>query len=181
MEPKNIDYLVCGHPDVSYHGVKTWCPEFENFRRQLGILYCGEYGRRADGTSDDYFFVAYNMHWEPHEFDLPKLPKGMKWTLCINTDDATITDLSARESLEAGRSRRKSFVSIWFRRGLFWIFRSFKANFRSGIRKGWQESRESGKIGKTGECQKRTGKGSGDCGCGSARTVRTELKEDKAS
>ena len=54
VEPKNIDYLVCGHPDVSYHGVKTWCPEFENFRRQLGILYCGEYGRRADGTSDDY-------------------------------------------------------------------------------------------------------------------------------
>ena len=28
VEPKNIDYLVCGHPDVSYHGVKTWCPEF---------------------------------------------------------------------------------------------------------------------------------------------------------
>lgn len=81
VEPKNIDYLVCGHPDVSYHGVKTWCPEFENFRRQLGILYCGEYGRRADGTSDDYFFVAYNMHWEPHEFDLPKLPKSTAWTL----------------------------------------------------------------------------------------------------
>lgn len=88
VEPKNIDYLVCGHPDVSYHGVKTWCPEFENFRRQLGILYCGEYGRRADGTSDDYFFVAYNMHWEPHEFDLPKLPRGMHWITCINTDDA---------------------------------------------------------------------------------------------
>ena len=29
VEPKNIDYLVCGHPDVSYHGVKTWCPEFD--------------------------------------------------------------------------------------------------------------------------------------------------------
>ncbi len=87
VEPKNIDYLVCGHPDVSYHGVKTWCPEFENFRRQLGILYCGEYGRKPDGSSDDYFFVAYNMHWEPHEFDLPKLPKKMHWTVCINTDD----------------------------------------------------------------------------------------------
>ena len=45
-EPKNTDYLVCGHPDVSYHGVKTWCPEFENFRRQLGIMYCGEYGEK---------------------------------------------------------------------------------------------------------------------------------------
>lgn len=36
QEPKVMDYLACGHPDVSYHGVKAWCPEFENFRRQLG-------------------------------------------------------------------------------------------------------------------------------------------------
>lgn len=85
-EPKNTDYLVCGHPDVSYHGVKTWCPEFENFRRQLGIMYCGEYGTRQDGTPDDYFYTAYNMHWEPHEFALPKLPKGLKWHLSFNTD-----------------------------------------------------------------------------------------------
>ena len=26
----------------------------------MECIYCGEYGRRADGTSDDYFFVAYN-------------------------------------------------------------------------------------------------------------------------
>lgn len=84
-EPKNIDYLVCGHPDVSYHGVKTWCPEFESFRRQLGIMYCGAYGEKADGGPDDYFFVAYNMHGEPHEFSLPKLPKGMRWHLAVNT------------------------------------------------------------------------------------------------
>ncbi len=86
-EPRNMDYLACGHPDVSYHGVRAWCPEFESFRRQLGILYCGEYGRRADKTPDDFFFVAYNMHWEPHEFALPKLPAGLAWHLCLNTDE----------------------------------------------------------------------------------------------
>lgn len=87
QEPAGMDYLVCGHPDVSYHGVKAWCPEFENFRRQLGIMYCGDYAKRPDGSSDDFFFTAYNMHWEPHEFALPKLPKGMKWHLAFNTDD----------------------------------------------------------------------------------------------
>ncbi len=92
-EPKNIDYLVCGHPDVSYHGVRAWCPEFEGFRRQLGIMYCGEYGRKADQTPDDYFFVAYNMHWEPHEFALPKLPKGMRWHVSFNTDDAKVNGI----------------------------------------------------------------------------------------
>lgn len=25
------------------------------------------------------FYVLYNMHWEPHMFGLPHLPKGAKW------------------------------------------------------------------------------------------------------
>lgn len=86
MEPRVMDYLACGHPDVSYHGVKAWCPEFENFRRQLGVMYCGEYAKNQDGTKDNYFFVTYNMHWEPHEFALPNLPKKMKWYLAFDTD-----------------------------------------------------------------------------------------------
>lgn len=84
--PKNLDYLACGHPDVSYHGVRAWYPEFENYRRQLGILYCGEYDRCADGSSDNYFYVAYNMHWESHAFALPNLPDGLFWHVSINTD-----------------------------------------------------------------------------------------------
>ncbi|HJC48337.1 MAG TPA: alpha-amylase [Candidatus Lachnoclostridium pullistercoris] len=87
-EPKVMDYKVCGYPDVSFHGVKAWCPEFENFRRQLGVLYCGEYGLKPDGTADDFFYVIYNMHWEPHEFALPHLPKDRKWLVAVNSDDA---------------------------------------------------------------------------------------------
>ncbi len=85
-EPMIMDYKACGLPDVSYHGVKAWCPEFENFRRQLGIFYFGEYGRKPDGTADNNFYVAYNMHWEPHEFDLPNLSKGERWHVAFNTD-----------------------------------------------------------------------------------------------
>lgn len=86
-EPRVMDYLACGHPDISYHGEKAWFPEFENFRRQMGIMYCGEYGKLPDGTADDYFFVTYNMHWEPHEFALPNLPRKKKWYMAFNTDD----------------------------------------------------------------------------------------------
>ncbi len=88
-EPKVMDYLSCGHPDVSYHGEKAWCPEFENFRRQLGILYFGRYGQLLDGSYDHTFFVVYNMHWEPHEFSLPNLPKNLYWHIAINTDART--------------------------------------------------------------------------------------------
>ncbi len=87
QEPKVMDYLGCGHPDISYHGVKAWCPEFENFRRQLGIMYCGAYAVNDDKTQDNSFFVAYNLHWEPHEFSLPNLPKGQKWHVALNTDE----------------------------------------------------------------------------------------------
>lgn len=99
-EPRVMDYLACGHPDISYHGVRTWCPEFEHFRRQIGIMYCGEYGRKADQTPDDYFFVAYNMHWEPHEFALPNLPKQKQWRVAFNTDDK-----SANGYYEPGQER----------------------------------------------------------------------------
>ncbi|MFV0242503.1 MAG: alpha amylase C-terminal domain-containing protein, partial [Lacrimispora sphenoides] len=85
-EPRIMDYLACGFPDVSYHGVKAWCPEFDNYRRQLGIFYFGEYGRKPDGTADNNFYVAYNMHWEPHEFDLPNLPKKEQWHVVFHTD-----------------------------------------------------------------------------------------------
>ncbi|MDO4328835.1 MAG: alpha-amylase [Lachnospiraceae bacterium] len=93
QEPKIMDYLSCGQPDVSYHGVKAWCPEFESFRRQLGILYCGKYGKLPDGTCDDYFFVVYNLHWEPHEFSLPNLPKGRYWHIAIDTDAKAVNGI----------------------------------------------------------------------------------------
>lgn len=104
-EPKNMDYLSCGFPDVSYHGVRAWCPEFENYRRQLGIFYWGKYGRRSDGTVDHNFYVAYNMHWEPHQFDLPNLPKEERWHVVFHTDKDEINGMYPRgeEPLAEGR------------------------------------------------------------------------------
>ena len=99
-EPTLLDYNSVGLPDVSYHGVKAWCPEFEDFRRQLGIFYCGKYGKKPDGSDEDYFYVAYNMHWEPKEFALPNLPRGMKWQLAFNTDDEAANGFYPEDSKE---------------------------------------------------------------------------------
>lgn len=88
QEPRVMDYLACGHPDISYHGVNAWQPEFENFRRQIGILYCGDYAKKPNGENDDFFFVIFNMHWEPHSFALPNLPKNLVWSLAFDTSDS---------------------------------------------------------------------------------------------
>lgn len=84
-EPALLDYKSVGLPDVSYHGLKTWCPQFDSYCRQLGILYCGKYGPK-DGGEDNYFYAAYNMHWEPCEFALPNLPKELGWHVAVNTE-----------------------------------------------------------------------------------------------
>ena len=84
-QAKNADYRSLGSPDVSYHGQSAWKADFEYFRKQIGILYWGAYEKKEDGTADDTFYVAYNMHWGTHFLGLPKLPKGKVWRVLYDT------------------------------------------------------------------------------------------------
>lgn len=84
-ELKIMDYLSCGYPDLSYHGKRAWYPEFENYNRQIGLMYCGKYAKNELGKEDDFIYIAYNMHWIEHEFALPNLPKDKKWKVIIDT------------------------------------------------------------------------------------------------
>lgn len=85
-ELRIMDYLSCGYPDLSYHGKKAWFGEFETYSRQLGMMLCGKYVK-ADGKSreDDFLYLAFNMHWIEHEFALPRLPRGKKWKIALDT------------------------------------------------------------------------------------------------
>jgi glycogen operon protein len=86
-ELQMMDYLSCGYPDVSYHGKQAWFADFENYSRSVGILYAGSYveaGTEEKGK-DDFFYVAYNMHWMPHEYALPGLPGEALWRVAVDT------------------------------------------------------------------------------------------------
>ncbi|MBQ9134694.1 MAG: hypothetical protein IJX66_01215 [Lachnospiraceae bacterium] len=82
------DYKAVGCPDISYHGEEAYKPDTSAESRQFGILYCGEYGQGSEKVPDDYFYVAYNMHWETKKFALPKLPKGLHWELILTSDES---------------------------------------------------------------------------------------------
>ena len=84
-EPTLMDHKSVGLPDVSFHGEKAWCPDFERYSRQLGVFYSASYGENADGSEEPYFYTAYNMHWEPHAFALPNLPSGYIWHQVLDT------------------------------------------------------------------------------------------------
>ena len=80
-----MDYQTKGLPDVSLHGERAWYMNSENTSRLLGIMDCGAYAHRADGSEDASIYVAYNFHWEDRIFALPNLAGYRKWKKVIDT------------------------------------------------------------------------------------------------
>jgi glycogen operon protein len=80
----NQDGVGSGYPDISWHGVKPWQPDMSPGSRMLAFMLCGK-NARGGRQPDDYIYVAMNMHWETHWFDLPSLPDGRQWHVFANT------------------------------------------------------------------------------------------------
>lgn len=91
-EPKGSDYLAKGFPDISFHGERAWYLNQENTSRLLGVMYCGSYAKKEDGSEDDFIYVGYNFHWENRTIALPNLPEGMIWKKTADTSDTEERD-----------------------------------------------------------------------------------------
>jgi glycogen operon protein len=80
------DYQKRGYPDISWHGSKVGKPNWAKNSHRLAFMLWGEY---AKGSLfwDMPIYVAMNLHWEAHEFELPSLPKAMAWHCFANTGD----------------------------------------------------------------------------------------------
>ncbi len=94
---KSMDYISSGYPDLSYHGTKAWYPDYSFYSRILGIMLAGQYAKVSPAENDVNLYIACNMHWEGHIFDLPGLPKNMKWYVLFDTAEemGTVSSLSA--------------------------------------------------------------------------------------
>lgn len=82
-----LDNKSCGYPDISYHSEMAWYPQMDTHIRHVGIMLCGNYA--PGNREDDFFYIAANMHWEEHDFALPKLNKNMEWIYCTDTSSGT--------------------------------------------------------------------------------------------
>ncbi len=74
-------------PDVSVHGERAWFLNRDNTSRLLGIMYCGAYAQKDDGTEDDFLYIGMNFHWEKRNIALPNLPEGMNWKKIADTSE----------------------------------------------------------------------------------------------
>lgn len=106
-----MDYLSIGLPDVSFHSVKTWITDYTPYNRMLGVMIAGEYELVDNKTTDDTFYIAFNMHGLSHTFDLPKLKKGYQWNLLIDTNAKNNDNKGNKDSLDL-RNQTKNYQSI---------------------------------------------------------------------
>lgn len=89
-ELRETDFLSCGYPEISLHGVSPWQVDVSGYNRLAGILFCGNYVRRQDRAFEPHFYLMFNMHWEPHTFELP-MQEETKWQLLFDTGEKKST------------------------------------------------------------------------------------------
>lgn len=86
------DQVGSGYPDISWHGVLPWRPDWSPPSRSLAFMLCGRHGEAAGGPQD-FLYVAFNMYYKPLNFGLPVLPKGMTWMRFADTSLASPNDI----------------------------------------------------------------------------------------
>jgi isoamylase len=74
-----------GYPDVSWHGVDAWRPDWSAESRLLAMMWTSVSG-------STFIYVAANAHWEDHRLQLPELPSGSAWHLFADTFAAPPSD-----------------------------------------------------------------------------------------
>ena len=89
-----------GYPDISWHGTKAWSCDWSPESRVLAFLLNGD-SVKGGTAKDAFIYVAINMHWETHGFQLPQLPGGIFWHVAANTGMAAPEDIA-----ETGREKR---------------------------------------------------------------------------
>ena len=78
------DTVGSGYADITWHGTQAWNADWSGTSRILAFMLCGKHAHGGQ-REDDYIYVAMNMHWESHWFELPGLPKGTQWHAAANT------------------------------------------------------------------------------------------------
>lgn len=97
------DYQRKGFPDLSYHGENAWLSSFSGDRQAVGMMYCGEYAKKEDGTWDDFIYVGYNFHSGLSLLALPKLPGKKQWRLVMDTSRGREAFLPEEEKISGAQ------------------------------------------------------------------------------
>jgi isoamylase len=79
--PDGADRGGPGYPDVSWHGVAAWRPDWSPENRVLAVLRSAEH---LPGPTA-LLYTAFNSHWEALDVELPGLPPELAWYRAVDT------------------------------------------------------------------------------------------------
>jgi glycogen operon protein len=97
-EPRQMDYMSFGLPDMSYHGTKAWYADFSYFNRHFSTMYCGKYATTCGHADEPDIYIAYNMYWKPQQFGIPAARNKKQWEVAFSTEASRLT-----KDIEIGR------------------------------------------------------------------------------
>ena len=80
---KTTSPALCKLPEISIHNGFPWNGGTDYNSKLIGIMYAG---RDENNTRDDIIFYCMNAYWEPLIMQLPELPAGLDWKVCVNTN-----------------------------------------------------------------------------------------------
>lgn len=81
---QNRDYVGSGYADITWHGTQAWNADWSESCRTLAFLLCGRHAKGGT-VSDNFVYVAMNMHWQAQWFEIPGLPPDLQWHIAANT------------------------------------------------------------------------------------------------
>jgi glycogen operon protein len=84
------DYKSTGYADITWHGTQAWNADWSG--NTFAFMLSGDHAKGGT-TTDDFIYMALNMHWEALPFDLPSLPQGMQWHIFANTSHPAPEDV----------------------------------------------------------------------------------------
>jgi len=87
------DTVGSGYPDISWHGVRPWRPDWTQQSHTIAFMLCGRHGRAAGGPSH-FIYCVFNAYWKPLRFNLPVLPRGMQWWRVVDTAEEAPRDIA---------------------------------------------------------------------------------------
>ncbi len=72
-------------PDVSWHGLKPYSPDWSAGSRVLAFLMDGSRMETGASRDDNNIYVILNLYWEEQTFELPEPSDGKRWYISVDT------------------------------------------------------------------------------------------------
>lgn len=76
---------------VSWHGTRAWQAEWGDYVLTLAFMVSGY--TADEQVIDEHIYVAMNMHWGSHVFEIPRLPEGWFWHIFADTGASSPDDV----------------------------------------------------------------------------------------